>query len=61
MRLVSPVPAGARVRTRFVKLRQQEDEKGRMLTVFDCTMEIEGAERPALVAEWLSVWVPAGA
>lgn len=61
MRLVAPVPAGARVRTRFVKLRQQEDDKGRTQTAFECTMEIEGAERPALVAEWLSVWVPAAA
>lgn len=59
LRLVSPVPAGARVRGRFVKLRQDKDEKGRYRTTFDCLVEIEGAERPALIAQWLSIWVPA--
>lgn len=59
LRLVSPVPAGARIRGRFVKLRQAEDEKGRFRTTFDCVVEIEGADRPALIAQWLSIWVPA--
>ncbi len=59
LRLVAPVPVGSRIRGRFVKLRQGEDEKGRLLSTFEATVEIEGAERPALVAEWLSIWVPA--
>lgn len=58
LRLVSPVPAGARVRGRFKLARREEDERGRWLTTFDCTVEIEGGDRPALVAEWLSIWVP---
>ena len=59
LRLVTPVPVGARVRGHFWKLRQREDEKRRLLTTFGCRIEIEGVERPALVAEWLSIWVPA--
>lgn len=58
LRLVSPVPAGARVRGRFTKKRQEPDDMGRMRVVFDCAIEIENHDRPALVAEWLTVWVP---
>jgi acyl dehydratase len=58
LRLVAPVPVGARIRGRFVKQAQHEDEKGRWLTTFGCTIEIEGSDRPALVADWLSIWVP---
>lgn len=58
LRLVEPVPAGSRIRGRFAKREQVQDEKGRWRVTFDCTIEIEGRERPALVAEWLSVWVP---
>ena len=58
LRLVAPVPTGSRIRGRFVKQRQEQDEKGRWLTTFGCTIEIEGVERPALVADWLSIWVP---
>ncbi|MFN3523790.1 MAG: MaoC family dehydratase [Phenylobacterium sp.] len=58
LRFVAPVPTGSRIRGRFTKLRQVQDEKGRWLTSFGCVVEIEGAERPALVADWLSLWVP---
>ncbi|HTN48934.1 MAG TPA: hypothetical protein VMK32_05845 [Burkholderiaceae bacterium] len=57
MRFVAPVPSGARVRGRFV-LRQAEiiNERQRQLR-YDATVEIEGAERPALVADWLTRFV----
>lgn len=58
LRLVSPVPVGRRVRGCFVLAERIRDEKGRMQAHFDCVIEIEGAERPALVARWLSLWVP---
>jgi acyl dehydratase len=58
LRLVSPVPAGARVRGVFNVADRRRDERGRWVTVFDSTIEIENSERPALVAQWLSVWVP---
>lgn len=59
LRFVAPVKAGARVRGIFRLLRSEHDEKGQLRAAFDCKVEIEGEERPAIVAEWLSAWVPA--
>lgn len=58
VRLVSPVPAGARIRGRFKALRRREDEKGRLVATYECVVEIEGQDRPAMVAEWVTIWVP---
>jgi len=58
LRLVSPVRVGSRIRGRFLPRVVKTDEKGRVLNRYDCSIEIEGEERPALVAEWLSLWVP---
>ncbi|WP_427792296.1 MaoC/PaaZ C-terminal domain-containing protein [Brevundimonas diminuta] len=58
MRLVAPVPTGSRVRGRFVKGPEHTDDAGRVRRSMDAVVEIEGGERPALVATWLSVWVP---
>jgi acyl dehydratase len=59
LRLVSPVPVGSRVRGVFQISKREPDGEGRVKTCFDCRIEIEGQERPALVAEWLSYWVAA--
>jgi acyl dehydratase len=58
LRLVSPIRAGSRIRGRFLTKGRKTDEKGRILNRYDCSIEIEGQDRPALVAEWLSLWVP---
>jgi acyl dehydratase len=58
LRLVEPVPAGARVRGRFGPTTAWEDQAGRVRRSIDVVVDIEGVERPALVARWLSVWVP---
>jgi len=58
LRLVAPVPVGSRIRGRFKVLDHRQDERGRWVNVIDSMIEIENSERPALVAEWLSVWVP---
>ena len=58
LRLVSPVRVGARIRGRFLVKDRRLDDRGRVLNRYDCSIEIEGHERPALVAEWLSLWVP---
>lgn len=60
LRLVSPVAVNSRIRGRFAIARMERDERGRLVTTMDCTVEIEGSDRPALVAEWVSVWVPPG-
>jgi acyl dehydratase len=48
LRFVSPVPAGARIRARFTAQKVTENEATWLVTV-----EVEGSEKPALVAEWL--------
>jgi acyl dehydratase len=58
LRLVAPVRSGKRVRGRFAILDRRRDERDRLMTTFKCTVEIEGEERPALSAHWLTVWVP---
>jgi acyl dehydratase len=58
IRFVTPVPAGARVRGRFdlAAIRHRDDGAG-VLTL-DVTLELEGHERPALVARWLGLVQP---
>ncbi len=52
VRFVSPVPAGSRVRGRFV-LAQAEDIDGGLQATWNVTVEREGSEKPCCVAEWL--------
>ncbi len=49
LRFVSPVPAGSRIRARFKVQSVQEDG-----VTWSVIMDIEGSEKPALVAEWLA-------
>lgn len=58
LRLISPVPTGSAVRGRFELVDRRRDERGRAQLTIGVTVEIKGAEKPALAAEWLSVWVP---
>ena len=58
VRLISPVPVGSRIRGAFRVLEIRPDAKNRSIMKFAATVEIDGGERPALSAEWLSVWVP---
>jgi acyl dehydratase len=58
MRLISPVPVNAKIRGHFVLKSIEPDAKGRTIACFDCKVEIEGYERPALVADWLTIWLP---
>ena len=54
VRFVSPVPEGSRVRGRFVLRRADAIDANQRQAVYDATIEIEGSQRPALVAEWLT-------
>jgi len=57
LRFLAPVPAGSRVRGRF-KLLSAEDKGGaRWLLKHELTVEIEGGDKPALIAEWLGMQV----
>ena len=53
VRFTSPVPVGSRVRGRFKLLEYKTIEGGAQIT-FDVTIEREGADKPACVAEAVS-------
>jgi len=48
LRFVSPVRSGANIRAHFAPQRVTENE-----VTWEVTVEVEGSEKPALVAEWL--------
>lgn len=52
VRFVSPVRAGSRIRGVFT-LRTVDVQPGYVASVMDVTVEIEGQDKPALVAEWI--------
>jgi acyl dehydratase len=56
VRFTNAVPAGARIRLRSYKLKNVEPIDGNGFRVTsEATVEIEGQERPALVAEIISI------
>jgi len=60
VRFIAPVKAGSRVRMR-AKLRAAEPQgDARVLLRLDCTLDIEGEAKPALVAELLCLVVGKG-
>lgn len=57
LRFLAPVRAGARVRGRFTVKDLRERRPGEWLLALDVRVEIEGGDKPALVAEWLGLHV----
>lgn len=53
VRFISPVRAGSRIRGRFLLRQVEEIREGEIQTTIEATVEIEGQDKPALVAEWL--------
>jgi acyl dehydratase len=60
IRFVRPVPAGGRVRLHLAVQDVQRREDGRWVLTLDVRLELDGAEQPALVAEWLGLLQEAG-
>ncbi|MGJ7506319.1 MaoC family dehydratase [Variovorax sp. GT1P44] len=59
VRFIAPVKSGARVRCRITLADVADQGKGRRLIRMNNTVEIEGQEKPALIAETLAVLVGA--
>ncbi|HZM27766.1 MAG TPA: MaoC family dehydratase [Gemmatimonadales bacterium] len=55
IRFISPVPAGSRIRLRQKLLKAEPVEDNGIRITSQMTMEVEGGERPAMVAETVSV------
>ena len=59
IRFLQPVRSGKRVRGRFILMDVTERNPGQWLLKQGLTVEIEGEEKPALVAEWLTMVIVA--
>jgi acyl dehydratase len=57
VRFIASVKAGARIRTRAILLAVEPQGDQRVLLKLNCTLEIEGEAKPALVAELLCLLV----
>ncbi len=54
VRFLTPVKSGSRVRGRFKLLDIEEKRPGQWQQTQEFTVEIEGQDKPALIAEWIS-------
>lgn len=54
IRFLAPVSAGSRIRARFCLVALDEGKPGEVTSTYDVNIEIEGQEKPALAATWLT-------
>ena len=59
VRFLTPVKVGSRVRLRIKVLSVDPRPDGSLLVKNETTVEVEGSEKPALIAHTLSLTVPA--
>lgn len=55
LRFLAPVPVNSKVRGRFKLMSAEDKGNGRWLVKHELTVEIEGGDKPALIAEWLAM------
>ena len=53
VRFLSPVKSGKRIRGHFKLLELEEKRPGQWQQTVEVTVEIEGEDKPALLAEWI--------
>jgi acyl dehydratase len=57
LRFLTPVRSGKRIRARFVLKEFNRRKEDQVQSIFNVTVEIEGEEKPAVVAEWVTLIV----
>ena len=57
IRFLAPVPVNSRIRMHSKILEVNEKNPGQFLIKSEVTMELEGSEKPAFIAEQLGLWV----
>ncbi|MBN1366110.1 MAG: MaoC family dehydratase [Syntrophaceae bacterium] len=57
VRFLAPVPVGSRIRSKMVITGVEEKEPGRILMTTTHTIEIEGQDKPACIAEALAMFM----
>ncbi len=55
IRFLAPVASGKRVRGHFILAEAALRNPNELLTTYDVTVEIEGEDKPALAARWLTM------
>ncbi len=55
VRFINPVRVGKRIRARFELISAIEKSPGQHLLKHKATIEIEGVDKPAMIAEWLGM------
>jgi acyl dehydratase len=55
IRFISPVRAGSRIRARFRLVEVKQRSEREYMMRYDVTVEIEGEDKPAIVADWLTL------
>jgi acyl dehydratase len=53
VRFLAPVRSGSRIRGHFKLLGLEEKRPGQYQETIEATIEIEGQDKPALIAEWI--------
>ena len=54
VRFLSPVRSGSRIRGRFTLLAMEQKHPGQWQRTTEYAVEVDGADKPALIAEWIS-------
>jgi len=54
LRFAAPVKVGARIRARFRLAKLDERKPGEITQHWEVTVEVEGGDRPALIADWIT-------
>ena len=55
VRFLAPVKVGKRVRGHFKLKSSEEKRPGQFLFTYEVTVEIEGEDKPALIADWMGM------
>jgi acyl dehydratase len=57
VRFINPVKVGSKIRARFQLVSSEEKKPNHYLIKHNVTIDIEGQDKPALIAEWLGMTV----
>ncbi len=57
VRFLVPVRPGAEIRSQVILTSVEEKSAGQWLLSYACSIEIKGESKPALVADWLALYV----
>jgi len=57
VRFLAPIPVGSKIRNRLSVTEIREKEPGRVRAAFHNEVEVEGLEGPAMIADWLVLFV----